>query len=199
MQLGILGGTFDPVHLGHLIVAEQARLRLDLDRVIFIPTGQPWLREEEPEASGQDRLRMVQLAVESNPSFKASPIEVDRPGDTYTVDTLEQLSKQTSEADLHFILGMDALEQFHRWKDPERLLELCQLAIVNRPGYQGVDINQVVEEFPQLGTRLTLVNVPRIEISSTDIRRRVALGASIRYLVPDPVEEYIREHGIYQR
>lgn len=204
MRVGILGGTFDPVHLGHLIVAEQARVRLDLDRVIFIPAGQPWLRAEQPAADGPDRLRMVELAVKSNPAFEASSQEIDRPGPTYTVDTLEVLKEELSrepDADtvLHYIIGMDALEQFHRWKDPERVVELCHLVIVNRPGHQGVDVNDVVGRYPEAGTRLTLLNVPRIEISSTEIRKRVSEGISIRYLAPDSVEEYIREQGLYQR
>lgn len=203
MRVGILGGTFDPVHLGHLIVAEQARVRLDLDRVIFIPAGQPWLRAEQPAADGPDRLRMVELAVKSNPAFEASSQEIDRPGPTYTVDTLEVLKEELSrepDADtvLHYIIGMDALEQFHRWKDPERVVELCHLVIVNRPGHQGVDVNDVVGRYPEAGTRLTLLNVPRIEISSTEIRKRVSEGISIRYLAPDSVEEYIREQGLYR-
>ena len=203
MRVGILGGTFDPVHLGHLIVAEQARVRLDLDRVIFIPAGQPWLRAEQPAADAPDRLRMVELAVKSNPAFEASSQEIDRPGPTYTVDTLEVLKEELSrepDADtvLHYIIGMDALEQFHRWKDPERVVELCHLVIVNRPGHQGVDVNDVVGRYPEAGTRLTLLNVPRIEISSTEIRKRVSEGISIRYLAPDSVEEYIREQGLYR-
>ena len=145
MRVGILGGTFDPVHLGHLIVAEQARVRLDLDRVIFIPAGQPWLRAEQPATDGPDRLRMVELAVKSNPAFEASSQEVDRPGPTYTVDTLEVLKEEFSrelgpDTVLHCIIGMDALEQFHRWKNPERLVELCHLAVVNRPGHQPPEL-----------------------------------------------------------
>ncbi len=199
MRVGILGGTFDPVHLGHLIVAEQACVRLDLDRVIFIPTGQPWLRAEQPVADGPDRLRMVELAVESNPAFEASSQEIDRPGPTYSVDTLAELSRELgADTVLHCIIGMDALEQFHRWKDPERLVELCHLAIVNRPGHQGVDVNEVVGRYPKAGPRLTLLNVPRMEISSTEIRKRVSEGMSIRYWVPDSVEQYIQEQGLYR-
>ena len=120
-------------------------------------------------------------------------------GPTYTVDTLQELTKELgSDAVLHFILGMDALEQFDRWKEPDKLLELCRLAIVNRPGHQGVDVNDLVGRYPQAGTRLTLLNVPRIEISSTEIRQRVADGTSIRYLVPDVVEDYISQHGLYR-
>jgi len=199
MRVGILGGTFDPVHLGHLIIAEEARVRLELDRVIFIPTGHPWLKEQQPVASGEDRLRMVELAIVSNSSFQVSSNEVDRGGPTYTVDTLQELEQELGSAsELHFILGMDALEQFDRWKEPDKLLELCRLAIVNRPGHQAVDVNDLVGRYPQAGTRLTLLNVPRIEISSTEIRQRVAEGRSIRYLVSDSVEGYISEHKLYR-
>ena len=199
MRVGILGGTFDPIHVGHLIVAEEARVRLRLERVIFMPTGQPWLKENQPVASGEDRLRMVELAVVSNPAFQVGHNEVDRSGPTYTVDTLEEMSREVgADAELYFIVGMDALEQFHRWKDPERLLEMCRLVVANRPGHQGVDVNAVVGRVPQVGPRLTLLSVPRMEISSTDIRQRVAEGVSIRYLVPDAVEGYIQQQGLYR-
>jgi len=199
MRVGILGGTFDPVHLGHLIVAEEARVRLELDRVIFIPTGHPWLKQHQPVASGADRLRMVELAIVSNSAFQVSSNELDRSGPTYTVETLQELTKELgSDAVLHFIMGMDTLEQFARWKEPEKLLNLCRLAIVNRPGHQGVDVNDLVKRYPQAGTRLTLLSVPRIEISSTEIRQRVAEGISIRYLVPDAVEGYIGQYKLYR-
>ena len=198
MNVGVLGGTFDPIHWGHLVVAEEALLRLDLDRVIFMAAGQPWLREAAPGASAEHRLRMVELATASNPAFEAGDNEVRREGPTYTADTLEELSKELGpDTSLHFIIGMDALEQFHRWKDPERLLEHCRLAVVNRPGHQGVDVNQVVGRFPQAGPGLTLVSVPRMEISSSEVRRRIREGISVRYLVPEPVEEYIRRQGLY--
>ncbi|HEU0020503.1 MAG TPA: nicotinate-nucleotide adenylyltransferase [Dehalococcoidia bacterium] len=199
MRVGILGGTFDPVHLGHLIVAEEARVRLELDRVIFIPTGHPWLKQHQPVASGADRLRMVELAIGSNSAFQVSSNELDRTGPTYTVETLQELTKELgSDAVLHFIMGMDTLEQFDRWKEPEKLLNLCHLAIVNRPGHQSVDVNDLVKRYPQAGTRLTLLSVPRIEISSTEIRQRVAEGISIRYLVPDAVEGYIGQYKLYR-
>jgi nicotinate-nucleotide adenylyltransferase len=199
MRVGILGGTFDPVHLAHLIIAEEARVRLELDRVIFIPTGHPWLKEQRPVASSADRLRMVELAIASNSGFQASSNEVDRSGPTYTVETLQDLTRELGpDAVLHFILGMDALEQFDRWKDPEKLLGLCRLVIVNRPGHQNLDVNDLVGRYPQAGTRLTLLSVPRIEISSTEIRQRVAEGISIRYLVTDSVAVYISQRRLYR-
>lgn len=199
MRVGILGGTFDPVHLGHLIIAEEARVRLHLDQVMFTPAGLPWLKEDQPVTPAKHRLRMVELAVASNPFFKVQASEIDRSGPTYTVDTLEELQGSLGkDTGLYFIVGMDALEQFHRWKEPERLLELCNLVVVSRPGHQGVDINEMVGQYPQAGERLVLLTVPRIEISSTEIRRRVGEGISIRYLVPEAVEQYILEHGLYR-
>ena len=199
LKVGVLGGTFDPVHWGHLVVAEEARTRLDLDRVIFMTAGQPWLREGGPVADGEDRLKMVELAVQSNPAFEAGAHEVRRSGPTYTVDTLQELRQELGDAaELNFIIGMDALENFHRWRDPELLVSLCRLAVVNRPGHQGVDVNQVVGRYPAAGPGLTLVNVPRMEISSSEVRQRIGLGISVRYLVPEAVEEYIRHRGLYR-
>jgi nicotinate-nucleotide adenylyltransferase len=199
MNIGVLGGTFDPVHLGHLIVGEEARVRLGLDQVIFIPAGPPWLKAGQCITPAQHRLRMVELAVASNPYFRVVANEVQREGPTYTVDTLQELRRQLGkEPTLHFIVGMDSLEQFHLWKDPERLLELCRLVVVNRPGHQAVDVNTLVGRFPQAGESLRLLTVPRIEISATEVRKRVAEGISIRYLVPQAVEEYILEQGLYR-
>jgi nicotinate-nucleotide adenylyltransferase len=199
MRIGVLGGTFDPVHLGHLIVAEEARVRLKLDQVIFMPAGQPWLKAGQCLTPGGHRLQMVELAVASNPFFRVASNEVERPGATYTVDTLVELNRELGpNASLYFILGMDSLAQFHRWKEPDQLLELCQLVVVSRPGHQNVDVNDLVARFPQAGPGLVLLTVPRIEISSTEVRRRVAEGISIRYLVPEAVEEYISEHRLYQ-
>jgi nicotinate-nucleotide adenylyltransferase len=199
MKVGILGGTFDPVHLGHLIIAEEARVRLKLDQVVFTPAGQPWLKSRQPVSPAHHRLRMVELAVASNPFFQVSSSEMDRSGPTYTVDTLGELQGSLGrDAGLYFIVGMDALEQFHRWKEPEKLLGLCNLVVVSRPGHQSVDINDLVGQYPQAGERLVLLTAPRIEISSTEIRRRVGEGISIRYLVPEAVEEYILEHRLYR-
>ena len=199
MQVGILGGTFDPIHLGHLIIAEEARARLELERVIFIPAGQPWLKAGQPLTPGQHRLRMVELAVASNPYFQVARNEVERSGLTYTIDTLEELQQELgADATLHFIMGMDVLEQLHRWREPERLLELCQLVVVNRPGHQSVDVGNVVPRYPQASGKVTLLNVPSIEISATEIRRRAAQGISFRYQVPEAVEQYILEHRLYR-
>jgi len=198
MRIGILGGTFDPIHIGHLIIAEESRIRLGLDRVLFIPAGQPQLKAEPPVASALDRLNMVQLAMVGNDHFAVAHNEVDRPGPSYTVATLGELSRQLGEnTELYFILGIDALQQFHRWKDPERVLELCKLAVVQRPGGQDFELQELFTRYTQAVDKVVVLPSPLIDISATDIRRRVAAGLSLRYLVPDAVERYIREHGLY--
>ena len=199
MRVGILGGTFDPIHLGHLIVAEEARLGRDLEQVIFVPAGQPRLKGEEPLATAEQRLRMVELAVSSNPHFRVVRDEVDRSGPTYTVETLRQLKQQLgNETTLCFILGLDALAQFPRWKDPEGIIDMCELVIASRPGFQNTGIlDEQLARYPTLGAKTSLLNIPRIDISSTDIRQRAARGGSLRYLVPDEVSGYARREGLY--
>ena len=198
-RIGVLGGTFDPVHIGHLVVGEEARDRLELDRLVFMPAGSPRLKEHAPLASAVQRLEMVRLAVGEDEASDVSRQEVDRQGSTYTVDTIAELRDQLAESDqIYFMVGMDALEQFNRWKEPERLLEMCNLVAVNRVGHQRVDVNDFVGRFPQAGPGLTLLTVPRLEISSTDIRNRVRDGRSIRYLTPAPVVDYIRREGLYR-
>ena len=198
-RIGVLGGTFDPIHFGHLVVGEEARDRLRLDRLIFIPAGSPRLKEHAPLASAEQRLEMVQRAVGNDEDSEVSRREVDRQGSTYTVDTIAELRDQLSESDqIYFMVGMDALEQFDRWKEPERLLGMCNLVVVSRVGHQHIDVNDFVGRFPQAGPGLTLLTVPRLEISSTDIRNRVRDGRSIRYLTPEPVVDYIGLEGLYR-
>ena len=198
MRVGILGGTFNPIHMGHLIIAEEARCQLALDHVLFIPAGQPWLRADETLCPGADRLRMVELANAGNPGFRVCSMEIDRYGPTYTVDTLEELLRNLgSDVDVFFIIGSDALEQFHRWKQPERILELCSLVVIDRPGFERCAGPFWASRFPAMQDRLVRITTPQIDISGTDIRQRVARGESIRYLVPEPVAEYIRARGLY--
>ena len=198
-RIGVLGGTFDPIHLGHLVVGEGARDRLNLDRLVFMPAGSPRLKEHEPLASAIQRLEMVRLAVDEGDDSEISTQEVVREGSTYTVDTIAELRQQYAESDqIYFMVGMDALEQFDRWKEPDRLLRMCNLVVVNRVGHQRVDVNDFVGRFPQAGPGLTLLTVPRLEISSTDIRNRVRDGRSIKYLTPEPVVGYIEREGLYR-
>ena len=198
MRVGILGGTFDPIHLGHLRIAQEALSRLELQRVIFMPAGQPRLRGPEAPSPATHRLRMVELAVADNPDFVACDSEVRRTGPTYTVETLEELQRQLgSNTCLYLIVGIDVLEHFERWKNPERLLELCNLVVVNRPGYEDFEWPAWKARFSLGPDRVTLLSEPQIELSGTEIRRRVAQGSSLRQLVPEPVEEYIKAHELY--
>ena len=198
-KIGILGGTFDPVHLGHLIIAEEVRSNLGLDKILFVPAGVPWMRENEGVSAGKHRINMVDLAVKSNPHFQSSSIEIDRQGVTYTADTLETLREDLDhEVELSFIMGMDVLEKFHLWKSPETVVELCSLVIVNRPGNQAVDVNEVVKKYPEAGAKLRIINVPRMEISSSEIRERVRQEKSLKYLVSEEVIEYIDQNNLYK-
>ncbi|MSQ06915.1 MAG: nicotinate-nucleotide adenylyltransferase [Dehalococcoidia bacterium] len=203
MGIGILGGTFDPVHLGHLLAAESAREALGLERVLFMPAGQPWLKAYRGLTPGRHRLRMVELAVADNPAFQAARHEIDRPGPTYSVDTLEALRAELGPGvPLHLILGQDALAEFHRWRSPERVLELCRLAVVPRPGQEASEWLELFTRNSLPAGQVTLLapglTGPQVDISGTGIRRRVAEGRSIRYQVTNPVAEYIREHRLYQ-
>ena len=203
MRYGILGGTFDPIHLGHLLLAEECREILALDKVLFVPAGQPWLKAGQPLTAAVHRLRMVELATADNPHFEALRWEVARPGPSYTVDTLERLRAETGEdAEMHFILGLDALADFPRWKDPERILQLANLAVVPRPGYRESEGDCIVagikSRYPAYADRITRLVVASVAISATDLRRRAAIGQSIRYWTPAAVGEYIGEKGLYK-
>ena len=200
MRVGILGGTFDPVHVGHLIIAEEALSRLALDQLLFIPTGQPWLKADQALSAAEHRLKMVELAIASNPRLGVSRIEVDRPGPTYTVDTLEQLKRDLGDdVQLYFILGLDTLEQFHRWEQPERIIELCELAIASRPGFQNSRIlDEQLGRYPILGSKVNFMAAPVMDISGSSIRLRASEGRSIKYRVPEAVERYIDRQGLYR-
>ena len=199
MQIGILGGTFDPIHIAHLIIAEEARMRFQLQKVVFIPTGRPWLKGGNRITEGSLRLEMVRLATASNPAFDSSSIEIDRPGLTYSVDTLEELAGQWGQdIEINFIIGVDSLLSLPRWKDPERLLELCTFTAVTRPGYSPDALEEVKRRYPVLERKLGLIEGPSIGVSGTEIRRRVASGLSVKYLVPPEVERFIMERGLYK-
>ena len=199
MKLGILGGTFDPIHMGHLIIAQEAASRVALDEVWFIPTGQPWLKRGNRISPSHHRMEMVRLALGCNPGFKVSSIEVDRPGPSYTVDTLETLREGDAKGDsLFFILGMDSLETVHRWHQPQRLFELCTLVGVSRPEHRDFDLASLDRIRPGASGEVAIVDGPNIEISGAEIRRRVSQGLPITYWVPRAVEKYIHEHELYQ-
>jgi nicotinate-nucleotide adenylyltransferase len=198
VRVGILGGTFDPIHLGHLVAAEQVRCALDLDRVLFVPAGQPPHKPISVVSDVVHRVRMVQLAIASNPCFELSLVDVDRPGRSYTVEMLEILRQQLgSETGLYFIAGMDSLLDLTNWREPQRLIGLCRLAVVNRPPYPAVDLQSLERRLPGISRQVDMVRIPGIYISSSDLQERVAAGMSIRYLVPETVERYLRDAGLY--
>ena len=197
MKIGIFGGTFDPVHMGHLIIAEDARAALDLDRVLFIPAGQPWFKSYRRITAARHRLAMVRLAVADNPLFDVSDIEILRTGPSYTVDTLAELRRQYAPDDeLIVILGIDALREIDRWHMPRRLFELARVVGMARPG-ASLDPSVLNAAIPGASARLRLLDGALIDISGTDVRRRAASGRSIRYRVPAAIEAYIREHALY--
>ena len=200
-RVGILGGTFDPPHLGHLLIAETARVALDLKTVIFLPAGEPWLKSGQRITPAHHRLKMVQLAVADNPNFRVSDCEVRRTGATYTVDTLRQLRWGYSpDTELYFIVGSDVLAQFHRWKEPEAILELCRLAVIERPGGPEEGIAALRESFADALDAGAVVSVagPRVDFSASELRRVLAAGQSTRYQIPRAVAKYIAEHGLYR-
>ena len=200
-RIGILGGTFDPPHLGHLLIAETARVALDLESVLFVPAGEPWLKSGQRITPAAHRLRMVQLAVADNPHFCVSDCEVQRAGATYTVDTLRELRcAYTDDTELFFIVGSDVLDQFHRWKEPDEILVLCRLAVIERPGGPVDGIDTLSKRFPDAVASGAVVSVagPRVDFSASELRRILAAGQSVRYQVPDPVAEYIKQHELYR-
>jgi nicotinate-nucleotide adenylyltransferase len=190
-RIGILGGTFNPIHLGHLLIAQDAVEAAKLDRVLFIPTANPPHKPLAGNTDARHRLRMVKLAIDGDQRFAADGLEIRRGGKSYSVDTLAQLRERFPSADFYFILGADSLDELHLWKEARRLVKLCRFLAVTRPGYKGHP-----SRLP--GLRYQLLNVHPCGIASREIRERVARGSSIRYLVPEPVVRYIQRHKLYQ-
>jgi nicotinate-nucleotide adenylyltransferase len=197
MSIGIIGGTFDPIHVGHLIMAEEARVQLGLERVIFVPAGLPPHKLDWDISQAEHRLAMVELAIASNPRFSVSRIDIERSGPCYTVETIELLQKEWGPEEIYFIMGSDSLAEILTWHEPERLIKLCYLAVVKRPGYDA-DLEELENHLPGISSRVRFVNAPLVGISSTDIRRRVREGLPIKYQVPEAVEDYIYKHGLYR-
>ncbi len=190
-RLGVMGGTFDPVHHGHLVAASEVAARFHLDEVIFVPTGQPWQKGHRAVSPAEDRYLMTVIATASNPQFSVSRIDIDRGGKTYTIDTLRDLRAEHADADLFFITGADALAQILGWRDAGELFSLAHFIGVTRPGHALTD--------PGLpGGGVSLVEVPALAISSTDCRERVARGDPVWYLVPDGVVRYINKRALYR-
>ncbi|SMD26312.1 nicotinate-nucleotide adenylyltransferase [Kibdelosporangium aridum] len=185
-----MGGTFDPVHHGHLVAASEVQARFNLDEVVFVPTGQPWQKGEREVSPAEDRYLMTVIATASNPRFSVSRVDIDRSGPTYTVDTLQDLRAKRPDAELFFITGADALAQILSWRDAEKLFGLAHFIGVTRPGY-------TLDDHHLPDGSVSLVEVPAMAISSTACRDRVALGEPVWYLVPDGVVQYIQKRNLY--
>lgn len=197
MKVGVLGGSFDPIHYGHLVAAEEVRYRLQLPEVLFVPAGEPPHKLFRGMSSVEHRLAMVNLAIQSNPFFKLSRVDVDRPGPHYSVDTVALLRQELgADADIYFIVGLDSLLEMGTWREPERLLRICRVVGVTRPGYE--DVSKVPLEIHQAGKdRVLIVSIPEMDISSSNLRQRVKDGMPIKYQLPEAVEEYIYRNGLY--
>jgi nicotinate-nucleotide adenylyltransferase len=191
-RLGVMGGTFDPIHHGHLVAASEVQAWFDLDEVIFVPTGQPWQKDDREVSPAEDRYLMTVIATASNPRFSVSRVDIDRPGLTYTVDTLRDLrDARGPDADFYFITGADALAQILTWRDVDELFAMAHFVGCTRPGHT-VDVDQI----PSNG--ITLLEIPALAISSTECRERVAAGQPIWYLVPDGIVQYINKRRMYR-
>jgi nicotinate-nucleotide adenylyltransferase len=203
-SLGVLGGTFDPIHVAHLALAQEAAESLGLERVLFIPAGSPPHKPGVAVTPGADRLAMVRLAIAGNERFEVSRIELDREGPSYTVDTLEALTAGRSKGvsadaagEITLILSADAFLGLRSWRQPRRVLELARLAVAPRDGYPEAGPDFLVTHFPDLADRAVFLDGPRIRLSASVLRDRAAAGRSLRYLVPDAVAAYIGDHGLY--
>lgn len=198
-KLAVIGGTFDPVHYGHLIAAEHARVELGIDKVVFIPSARPPHKANEMVTDWEHRYRMLQLAIVDNPAFEISSLEGPQRGISYTIDTIRSLQSVNSDRKIHFVMGTDALLTIDTWKDYRQLIDLCCFVVVTRPNYTIERSHPVLAALPEhWWQQMKQVEIPLIDISSTDIRRRVARGKTIKYLVPDSVQEYIVQNNLYQ-
>lgn len=195
-RLGIMGGTFDPVHHGHLIAAEEARHAFDMDEVVFVPTGDPWQKEDRRVTPPEERYLMTVIATAPNPRFSVSRLEIEREGPTYTIDTLRAFQDAFGgSSELFFITGADAIMQILSWKDPSDVLALATFVAAKRPGH---DLSQLGSLGAEIAERVRVLEIPALAISSTEVRARVADGRPIRYLVPDAVAEYVYKRGLYR-
>jgi nicotinate-nucleotide adenylyltransferase len=190
-----MGGTFDPIHHGHLVAASEVQAWFGLDEVVFVPTGDPWQKSDRVVSAAEDRYLMTVIATAANPHFNVSRVDIDRNGPTYTIDTLRDLRDQMPDAELYFITGADALAEIFTWRNAEELFTFAQFVGCTRPGY-AMD-PQTLASIP--ADRVTMVEIPALAISSTDCRDRAQRGEPVWYLVPDGVVQYIAKHGLYPR
>lgn len=198
-RIGVFGGSFNPVHIGHLTIAQDAVEQLELDRLIFMPAAVPPHKQDKVLADGNHRLEMLRLATESNPGFEVSEMELQRGGVSYTFDTMTQIQNEHPDAELFFIIGLDSLPELHLWRNVNELLELCTVVPFARGGEDPTLVTEKIQLSNEWKKRLLerMIRIHEIEVSSSEIRMRVAEGLSIRYLVPPEVEMYIAEHHLY--
>ena len=198
MKVGVLGGTFDPIHNGHLGIAESACRELGLAQILFVPARDPWLKERRSIALSRHRVEMVKLAISAYPRYNISYVDLKRDGPSYTVDTLSDLrSELGSTVELYFIMGMDAMEGLPDWREPERIIKMCHLVVAKRPGVDMIDLKALEKRLTGISEKVIVIDNDLYDINSTGIRRRVSGGQSINGLVPDAVALYIRENGLY--
>ncbi|SHH73992.1 nicotinate-nucleotide adenylyltransferase [Desulfosporosinus lacus] len=197
-RLGIMGGTFDPIHYGHLVAAEMARAEFKLSKVLFIPTGTPPHKDRKDISAAEMRYEMVKLAIHDNPAFDISRVEIEREGPSYTVETLRVLRRDWPDHELYFITGSDALLEIFSWREAEEIFRLVQYIGAARPGFDASDFFlKVQQEHPETQGKIHYLEVPALAISSTDIRARVRRGEPIRYLLPETVRLYLEQHRLY--
>ena len=196
-RLGVYGGTFDPIHIGHLIIATQIQTALNLDRIIFVPAGVPPHKDPAHVSPAIHRLAMLRLAVQDNPAFAVDTIELDRDGRSFTADTLATFREREPDAGIWFIMGGDSLADLHNWRSPETIASLARLAVARRPGWD-IDVDAANRQTPATTGRIDLIDTPLIDIASHEIRARRRSGQPVRYLIPDGVLEYVQRNGLYR-
>lgn len=198
MRVGILGGTFDPPHIGHLIMAEEVYARLSLDIVLFVPAKEPPHKLGRPYSPIDNRLDMVKLAIKDNPHFALSLVDVERPGPSYSIDTVAILQREYGpQTELFFIVGLDSVADLLNWREPAKLVSMCSMVAVLRPDYTEFDLRTLEPQIPNASKRILMMEAPLIGVSSSDLRRRASQSSPIKYQVPATVESYIREHSLY--
>lgn len=196
-RIGVFGGTFDPPHLGHLIIAQDLMIHTGLDRVLFLPTRTPPHKSAAGVSDAQHRLSMLELALADDPRFAISRVDLDRPAPSYTADSLEILGREYPNAALFFLMGADSLRDLPLWHEPDRIARQTRFVVARRPGVE-LDPDEVVRQVPEAEGKIEIVDIPLIDISSRELRRRVRQGFPIRYYVPTAVERYVEEHGLYR-
>ena len=198
-SFAIMGGTFDPIHYGHLATAEAVRYHFQVDRVLFVPTGRPVHKDQTKVTNNQRRYDMTVLATQSNPNFQVSRIEIDRPGPTYTIDTIKELKNICGEdVRFYFIMGADGIHDIFTWKNYEELLRTCEFIAVTRPGYRKENLVREIQDLmKEFGGTIHFMEVPALDISSSDIRNKIRQGIPVKYLLPESVEEYIKKYHLY--